>query len=248
MTDRYVYDSAFQNMASSGSAFAARKIVSAMLSIMPIRSVIDIGCARGAWLRAWREQGVDEIVGVDGDYVDRGKLEIDPACFVAADLAAAFNHGHGFDLAQSLEVAEHLPASRAASFVSDLVAHAPVVLFSAAPPGQGGEHHVNEQPGAYWQKLFGDHHYAAIDCLRPLLIRETGVPAWYRYNIVVYVRRDSLALISPFARQFQLCEGDKLRDPSPPLYKLRKNLVRALPEAVRDQLARLNARRYPTDL
>ena len=243
MTRMYVYDSAFQTMASTGSAHAARRIVSAMLGILPPRSVIDFGCSRGAWLREWRARGVQDIVGVDGDYVDRAKLEFDPARFVTHDLATPFSHGRRFDLAQSLEVAEHLPPSRARSFVADLTAHAPAVLFSAAQPGQGGEHHINEQPAEYWRRLFAEHGHVAIDCLRPLLARESGVPAWYRYNLVLYVHCSALDRVSPFARQFQVADRDPLVDSSPLSYRLRKIVVQALPPAVRDQLARLNARR-----
>ena len=189
MNHMYVYDSAFQNMASTGSARAARRIIAAMHTIVPIRGVIDFGCARGTWLREWHASGVKTIAGVDGDYVDRTKLEIDPNSFIVHDLATPFKHERRFDLAQSLEVAEHLPEARAASFAADLAAHAPAVLFSAAPPGQGGEHHVNEQPGEYWRAHFAAHDYVAIDCLRPLLAREDGIPAWYRYNIMLYARR-----------------------------------------------------------
>ena len=172
-------------------------------------------------------------------------MEIDPACFVVRDLAQPFRLDREFDLAQSLEVAEHLPAARAAGFVADLVAHAPMVLFSAAPPGQGGEHHINEQPGAYWQALFHQHGYVAIDCLRPLLARDARVPAWYRYNLILYARRDTLDSVAPFARQFQLRDGEMITDPSPTLYKLRKRIIQALPQSACDRLAQWNARRFP---
>jgi SAM-dependent methyltransferase len=243
----YIYDSAFQNMAATGSTNAASRIISFVQAIVPVRRVMDVGCARGTWLREWQRQGANEIVGVDGDYVDRSKLEIDPACFVVRDLAERFNLERQFDLAQSLEVAEHLPPARAATFVNDLVAHAPVVLFSAAPPGQGGEHHVNEQPGEYWRKLFRNHDHVAIDCLRPLLAREPNIPTWYRYNIMLYVRCDHLERIAPLARQFQLRENEPMSDPSPLAYKLRKRIVRSLPRSICNQLARWNARRFPAD-
>ncbi len=241
----YVYDSAFQNMASTGSAYAARRIIGALRTIIPIQSVIDFGSARGTWLREWQAQGACNILGVDGDYVDRGKLEIDLHRFVVRDLAAPFNLGRPFDLAQSLEVAEHLPAARAAGFVADIVAHAPIVLFSAASPGHGGEHHLNEQPADYWQRLFLDHDYVAVDCLRPLLSHELAIPAWYRYNLILYVHRNDLDRIAPFARQFELRDGVWLRDCSPPLYRLRKAIIRSLPQRLCDRLARRNARRFP---
>jgi hypothetical protein len=247
MNNAYVYDAAFQNMAATGSAYAARRIISAVRAILLVHSVVDFGCARGTWLRQWQAQAVHDVFGVDGDYVDRSKLEIDPRQFAVHDLATPVQLGRRFDVAQSLEVAEHLPPARAASFVADIVAHAPVVLFSAAPPGQGGENHLNEQPGHYWQKLFLDHDYIAIDCIRPLLAREKNIPAWYKYNLMLYVQRSSLGLIAPFARQFQVREGEPICDPSPPFYKLRKLIIQSFPRPLCDRLARWNARRFPTD-
>ena len=244
MSQGYVYDSAFQNMASSGAAYAARRTISILRSILSIHSIIDLGCARGTWPRAWLEQGVEEAIGVDGDYVDRTRLEIEPSRFVVHDLAQPFALARRFDLAQSLEVAEHLPAARAAGFVADLVTLAPVVLFSAAPPGPGGEYHINEQPYENWRRLFARHDYVPIDCLRPALIGDSAVPAWYRYNMVLYVIRPEVANLPEEARQFQIGENDPIRDLAPMAYKVRKRIMRVLPRAACDQLARLNARRY----
>jgi SAM-dependent methyltransferase len=240
----YRYDHAFQNMAAAGSVYAARRVISAMRTILPVRSVIDIGCARGTWLREWQTQAVDDVIGVDGDYVDQSQLEIDPRCFVVTNLAMPFDLGRRFDLAQSLEVAEHLPPARAISFVADVVAHAPAVLFSAATPGQGGENHLNEQSGEFWRKLFLDHDYVAVDCLRPLLAKEQSIPAWYRYNLMLYVRRGNLERIAPFARQFQLYGGERISDPSPLSYRFRKIIVRSFPRSMCDHVARWNARRF----
>src|SRR5260221_14754716 len=106
MSNIYIFDSPFQNLAATGSAHAARRIISAVRTILPVRSVVDIGCARGTWLREWQAQAVDDVVGVDGDYVDRTRIEIDPGCFIVRDLALPFNLNRQFDLAQSLEVAE----------------------------------------------------------------------------------------------------------------------------------------------
>jgi SAM-dependent methyltransferase len=232
-------------MAATGSAYAASRIISAMRAILTVRSVVDVGCARGTWLREWQAQGVEDVVGVDGDYVDREKLEIDARRFTVSDLAAPFSLGRRFDLAQSLEVAEHLPKDRAISFVADIVAHAPIVLFSAATPGQGGENHLNEQPGEYWRRLFLDHGYIAIDCLRPLLTRERDIPAWYRYNTMLYAEKSSMSAIDPFALQFTLRDGEPFPDLSPVTYRLRKLVVRMLPSPLHNRLAQLNARRFP---
>jgi hypothetical protein len=58
------------------------------------------------------------------------------------------------DVCVCLEVAEHLPASAAPKLARILSRVAPVLIFTAAPPGQGGHFHINEQPRQYWVKLF----------------------------------------------------------------------------------------------
>ena len=68
---------------------------------------------------------------------------IDADEFRAADLSQPIDLGRRFDVVQSLEVAEHLPSSRASEFIGTLTSHDPLVMFSAAVPGQGGEHHIN---------------------------------------------------------------------------------------------------------
>ena len=240
----YTYGEAFQTMAATGSVYPARRIISAVRAVLPVRSVIDIGCARGTWLREWRAQAVDDIVGVDGPYIDRSELEIDLQCFVVHDLSSRFNIGRRFDLAQSLEVAEHLPPGRAATFVADIVAHAPVVLFSAAAPGQGGENHLNERTAEYWRGLFREHDYVAIDCLRPLLAGTRDIPTWYRYNLILYAQRRTTGQISAFARQFELADEEPIPDVSPWAYRMRKSIIRLLPRPICDHLARRNARRF----
>src|SRR5256885_15969550 len=112
---------------------------------------------------------------------------IDAANLRAADLANPIDLGRRFDLVQSLEVAEHLPAVKAESFVDTLIAHGSLVLFSAALPGQGGENHVNEQPLDYWRDIFRSRGYLPVDYLRPLITGDPAIQSWYRYNILLYV-------------------------------------------------------------
>lgn len=64
-----------------------------------------------------------------------------------------------YRLAVSLDVAEHLPPQLGERLVETGTKAAPRVLFSAAPPGQGGQGHVNEHPKAYWLERFARHGY-----------------------------------------------------------------------------------------
>lgn len=119
----YRYDGRFLDYAANTSAVSARKVIAVLRAVGPIDSVLDVGCARGTWLQEWSRAGASEILGVDGAYADNESLLIDRARFMAADLAAGFDLGRQFDLVQSLEVAEHLPASASAGFVACLVRH-----------------------------------------------------------------------------------------------------------------------------
>jgi SAM-dependent methyltransferase len=160
-------------------------------------SVIDVGCGTGAWLAAWQRHGVADILGVDGDHVQRADLEIEPACFIEADLERPSPLDRTFDLAMSLEVGEHLSPNAAGAFVDFLASAAPVVLFSAATPHQGGTGHINEQWPSYWAALFADHGHRPFDVVRPRVWSSPGVAGYYAQNMVLYANDDRLDDVRP---------------------------------------------------
>ena len=101
-----------------------------------------------------------------------------------------------FDLALCLEVAEHLPASSAPVLIESLVSAAPVVLFSAAVPEQGGVHHINEQWPSYWEKLFAERGLRKFDVIRPLIWNNCSIQPWYRQNLYLFTSRSNERLDS----------------------------------------------------
>ncbi len=90
-------------------------------------------------------------------------------------------------------MAEHLPESRAANFVSELTTLAPVVLFSAAIPCQGGLNHVNERWPDYWAALFAARGFVAADVIRWQVWNDSHVTWWYKQNSLLFVREDVVA-------------------------------------------------------
>lgn len=234
----YVYDETFLDNATRWNSASARRVAAILQPLLRARSVLDVGCAQGAWLRAWKEAGVAEIAGVDGSYVDRSRLQIPAESFVDRDISQAFDLGRSFDLVQCLEVAEHLPAAQAATLVDNLVRHGTTILFSAAPPGQGGENHVNEQPYEYWRALFRERGYDAMDAVRPLVKADPDVADFYRYNIFLYARSDVVATLAPGLAAARVPAQRALPDISPLSYRFRKAIIRALPFAARQLLAR----------
>lgn len=177
---------------SQGAKRSANVIVPMVITAYQPRSVIDVGCGVGTWLSVFAAYGVERILGIDGDYIDRSQLAIPERCFLARDLASQLLwFAERFDLAVCLEVVEHLPGERADGFIEDLTDLSDRVLFSAAVPGQGGTNHVNEQPLSYWQERFARHGYRMVDELRPVIAGDSRVDWWYRQNIVVFERSDA---------------------------------------------------------
>lgn len=239
------YNNAFMSYADRSSRLAAETVVAILRGWFPVQSVLDVGCAKGTWLSVWSDAGADDIRGVDGNYVDRNTLAIPAERFSAKDLSQGFDFSRCFDLVQSLEVAEHIQATAADIFVDNLVKHASgSILFSAAPPGQGGEFHVNEQPYEYWREKFAAHGYIACDCLRPRLIDNRKVSFWYRYNTLLYVHRDRLPNANEDVRTSAISTEAPIRDVSPIWFQLRKAVVRRLPNGATNWLAREKAKRF----
>jgi hypothetical protein len=150
--------------------------------------------------------GAPDILGIDGPHVS-ADLRISPNSFLAHDLTKELHLDRRFDLAMSIEVAEHLEPAHARRFVADLVRLAPAVLFSAAIPGQGGAHHVNEQWPPYWIELFAEHGYTAVDCIRPRFWDDPAVHYWYAQNMFLMVAEDLAVapkMVALVARQPQL--------------------------------------------
>jgi SAM-dependent methyltransferase len=191
------YTPEYYDRLRKGSHASAAAVVPLVINLVRPASVIDMGCGTGAWLAAFKRHGVAEVFGVDGTHIHPEQLELEPQEFLTADLTQPVSIGRQFDLAVSLEVAEHLPESQADQFVKSLTALAPVVLFSAAVPDQGGESHVNEQWPAYWADRFRAHGFAALDPFRRLLWQQSDVQWWYAQNMLLFVRQDQLSKYAP---------------------------------------------------
>jgi hypothetical protein len=189
---RDIYDKAFFDGQYAGALESARLITPLVRDFIHPQSVVDVGCGRGAWLRAFQDVGVEFIRGLDGDYVDRDMLLIPAESFVSADLAELTKIPGNYDLAVCLEVLEHLSAQSGSNIVAALTEAAPVVLFSAALPGQGGTGHVNEQWPEYWGRIFEARGYRMLDLIRPRIREDKRVEWWYRQNLVLFARKDWL--------------------------------------------------------
>jgi SAM-dependent methyltransferase len=235
----HTYKDRFFDYVGRGARRSARNVIPFLRGHLHVSSVLDIGCGRGVWVDEWRRSGVEDALGVDGDYVSADRLVIPKERFIAFDLSEPIRLGRRFDLVQTLEVAEHIPASKAEIFIDNLVAHGDVILFSAAVPGQGGEFHINEQPYEYWRDKFARRGFEIVDFIRPNIVHIRAIEPWYRYNTFLYVHEKALDQIPPTVRRMQVRRDELIADLAPLGWRMRNFTFRYLPQPVVQRIARL---------
>lgn len=227
------YDCKFFESLAQGSRDSAEIVLSQLFKLFMPTSIVDVGCGEGEWLRVCQDMGVDDLLGIDGPWVDTKRFLVRDG-FAACNLADEKpSLNRTFDLAMSLEVAEHLPETSAGNFVEILTTLSDVVLFSAAVPGQGGTDHLNEQWISYWIEHFKNVGFVGVDAIRPMLWDDTRVKVWYRQNIVVFVREAVLPRYDALRRCYDAQPGDSpLSIVHPHLFE---NKCRALNNALNSQ-------------
>jgi SAM-dependent methyltransferase len=184
-----LYGTPFHSDRHQRTLHAAQTVLGSILDSLPVDSVIDVGCGVGTWLEAAKKLGVSDVVGVEGNWIEKDLLQIDQDEMIIHNLLEPYEHRRRYDLAISLEVAEHLPEARAASFVEELCRASDRVLFSAAVPGQGGVGHANEQWQSYWATRFSEWDYQPLDYIRPRIWSDPNIDWWYKQNILLYVSK-----------------------------------------------------------
>jgi hypothetical protein len=228
---RHVYSSDFYDYIDTGSRTSAEVVSQLLMGEFRINSLLDVGSGHGAWAREWSRAGVKDVIAVDGAYVEADQLVIPKKSFVPHDLSTPLGLKRKFDLVQSLEVAEHLFAEHADIFVDNLTRHGDIILFSAAVPHQGGEHHVNEQPPEYWRQKFAARGYDVFDWVRPQIIENRQVKAWYRFNTLVYANAAGQKRLSDSIRQARVGADQEVRMGGDFAWALRRTAVRMIPES-----------------
>ncbi len=205
------YTEAFYERHRDGAKRSAGIIVPLLLQFLDVKSVVDVGCGDGTWLAVFRNLGVEQILGIDGEYVSQSLLQIPQENFRPFDLTMPFRLERVFDLAVSLEVAEHLPADSGPGLVESLTRLAPAVLFSAAIPFQGGDHHINEQWQDKWAALFRERGYLPVDFVRKRVWQDEAVDWWYAQNTLLYADKNFIESHAPLRTEFEQSNASPLR-------------------------------------
>lgn len=181
-----IYNEQFYTYQINGATESAKQVVPLIVKMYGPKSVIDVGGGAGAWCAQFDAMDINAVC-LDGDYVPKN-MRVNKH-FLEHNLLTKLPNDKRYDLALCLEVAEHLPAERAETFVKELTALADVIVFSAAIPGQGGTNHINEQPHEYWHNLFAECGYKKEDVLRLGVAGMDRVEWWYKQNIFTYKKQ-----------------------------------------------------------
>lgn len=172
------------------ATYAAPIVAKSIIDELRPKRAIDVGCGTGALLRALQDSGCS-CLGLE--YADAA-LDI---CRSRGLDVMKFDIEHDklaqylgpFDVTISMEVAEHLPEKCADSYVGLLSTLSPILVLTAATPGQGGTDHVNEQPHEYWIRRFADRGFVLDRILSDKWRSQwdaEGIVGFYHKNIMVF--------------------------------------------------------------
>lgn len=219
----------YQNLDDNlGSRSSAKEIIPLIIELIHPQSVIDLGCGVGSWLAVFKEFGVQDVLGVDVDYIDKQFFQIPEEQFLAFDLKNPLKLDKQFDLVMSLEVAAYLPKECAEIFVDSLTKLAPVVLFSSAVPFQDNSGiQINQQWPDYWVNYFQQKGYVVLDCLRKKVWKNPNVKWWFAQNTLLFVSQNYLKNNQLIKREFDNTDTSQLSIVHPQMY-LDKRSFRAL--------------------
>jgi|688.fasta_scaffold450246_2 hypothetical protein len=174
---------------------SAEEFLSYLFKYFKPKSLVDVGCGRGAWLKVAQNLGVNNLLGIDGQWNkeklilrNTKKCKID---FIYKDLNYFFKVDKKYDLAICLEVAEHLNSSSAINLIKSIINLSDTIVFSAAFNMQGGVMHINEREHSYWGQLFLKNNFIVFDIFRPNLWKKNNISFWYRQNAFLFVKKKS---------------------------------------------------------
>jgi SAM-dependent methyltransferase len=168
--------------------------VSTVKDLIPAaRTIIDVGCGGGLYVTEFCREGFDAI-GLEYSPRLRRKCYRRGVSVYEFDVSrtTTLPPGAPFDVALSLEVAEHIAPRLSNSFVASFAGLADIVLFTAAHPGQGGTGHINEQPRDYWIEKFEKAGFVFDGALTRMFaarLKARGAFWYLPHNLSIFVRR-----------------------------------------------------------
>jgi len=187
------YSEAYYDGIESANSHAYLLLAETLTEVFRPSSVADVGCGSGGISAALRDRGVEQIYPFDFSQASVDMTQ--KRGFTNArrlDLTQVEEIPATADLCLCLEVAEHIPRKFERHLVSLLSRVAPVLVFTAAPPGQGGHLHVNLRSQDHWKQLFREHGMEHDNSSQQRMLEMFGgrMIRDYSTNLLVFRRRN----------------------------------------------------------
>jgi SAM-dependent methyltransferase len=190
------YDLRFYFEMEVMSITSAEELIPMITSRYQPMSVADVGCGTGAFAQEFINNGVNDVRGYEGIWMKGAKTILPKDRYVFCDLTEKIITDRIYDICLCLEVAEHLDVKYAKVLVESLTAMSNRVVFSAAIPKQGGNHHVNEQWPEYWSRLFAEKGFILDWDPRISIWDNSRIAPCYRQNLLVF-HKSEIREVSP---------------------------------------------------
>lgn len=190
-----------------GSLESAEIIVPMIIKLLNPKSVVDLGCGNGEFLAKFKQDGIEDILGIEGEWIDKENLLIPKGSFIHRDLQKKIILNKKFDLAVFMEVAEHLKPESSKIFIKNVIDLSDIIIFSAGIPFQRGLGHINENWITYWADLFKEHRYIAVDMFRNKLWDDERVLPFYAQNIMIFAKKEKILKNKILKEEYERSNG-----------------------------------------
>jgi len=194
-----VYSSEFYADMEVTSITSAKEIIPLLIDRYKPTSVVDVGCGTGAFALEFIKNGINDVLGYEGVWMREADTLLQKDKYIYWDITQEIRTTRIFDLCLCLEVAEHLDYLSARTLVSTLTTLSSRVVFSAAIPRQGGNHHVNEQWPKFWAQLFAEKGYILEWDPRLSIWNNLNIAACYRQNLLIFEKSSDRETIIPLS-------------------------------------------------
>lgn len=184
---RKLYDSDFFKDANERKISSASKVARIITENYSFVSLFDIGCGMGLYILELSKMG-KEVLGCDAS-AEGIHLAPQEITVFYADVTKPIILNRKFDVVLCFEVAEHIEKKYSAQLVDNCAAYSDRVLFTAAPKGQGGVGHINEQPYEFWIDLFAARGFVFEDDLSQKIrqqMKKEDVVEWIANNFMSF--------------------------------------------------------------
>jgi hypothetical protein len=148
--------------------------------IRRVKTIIDIGCGDGSYVREFRKNGFD-CIGLDGNPLT-SKIPYCQVMDFSINLISFFN-----DLAICLEVGEHIPQEYEQFFIDNICRVSDNIILSWAIEGQGGLGHVNCRNNDYIIAEMKKRNFD-YDAIATNFLRKNSTLPWFKNTLMAFYK------------------------------------------------------------